>query len=339
MNRSLQLALLGAGQVTPNPMVGAVLVYEDKIIGEGYHKKFGEAHAEVNCINSVKAEHVQFIKVSTLYVSLEPCAHFGKTPPCADLIIKQQIPHVVIACRDVFKEVNGRGIEKLKNAGIQVTENVLEKQAQELNKRFFTFHEKKRPYIFLKWAQTADGFIAGENGEAIKITNELTNRWVHEQRSKEAAIMVGTHTALKDNPSLTARLWPGKNPVRIVIDKKLQLLKDAALFSTAAPVVVLNFIKEETAGHIHFCKVDEKENILLVLMKLLYDRNIQSLIVEGGSILLQSFIDEQLWDEAAVICNTSLSIKKGISAVTLPVDKLQETFFLLSDQVQAYKNK
>ena len=191
MNRSLQLALLGAGQVTPNPMVGAVLVYEDKIIGEGYHKKFGEAHAEVNCINSVKAEHVQFIKVSTLYVSLEPCAHFGKTPPCADLIIKQQIPHVVIACRDVFKEVNGRGIEKLKNAGIQVTENVLEKQAQELNKRFFTFHEKKRPYIFLKWAQTADGFIAGENGEAIKITNELTNRWVHEQRSKEAGALGG----------------------------------------------------------------------------------------------------------------------------------------------------
>ncbi len=338
MNRCVQLAQLGAGQVAPNPLVGAVLVYDDKIIGEGYHKKFGEAHAEVNCINSVKAEHEQFIKESTLYVSLEPCAHFGKTPPCADLIIKQQIPHVVIGCRDVFKEVNGRGIEKLKNAGIQVTEHVLEKKAQELNKRFFTFHEKKRPYIFLKWAHTADGFIAGENGGAVKISNELTNRWVHSQRSNEAAIMVGTHTALNDNPSLTTRLWPGKNPVRIVIDKQLQLPKDAALFSATAPVIVLNFLKEETSGHIHFFKVNEKQNMLLVLVKLLYERNIQSLIVEGGSILLKSFIDEQLWDEAAVICNTSLVIKKGIPAVSLPADKLWETFFLLSDQVQVYKN-
>lgn len=339
MNRCLQLAQLGAGQVAPNPMVGAVLVCNDKIIGEGYHQKFGEAHAEVNCINSVRAEHVQFIKESTLYVSLEPCVHFGKTPPCTGLIIEQQIPNVVIACRDVFKEVNGRGVEKLKHAGIHVTETYLENEARQLNKRFFTFHKKKRPYIFLKWAQSADGFIAGENYETVKITNELTNRWVHRQRSTEAAIMVGTHTAIGDDPSLTTRLWPGKNPVRIVIDKKLKLPKEAALFSTTSPVIVLNFIKEEIKGHIHFFKVDEKENMLVALMKYLHERNIQSLIVEGGSILLQSFIDEQLWDEATVICNTSLIISKGIRAVSLPADKLSETFFLSSDQIQVYKNK
>ena len=339
MRRCLQLAQLGAGQAAPNPMVGAVLVYDDIIIGEGYHQKFGEAHAEVNCIKAVAEEHLHLIKESTLYVSLEPCAHLGKTPACTSLIIQHKIKQVIVACRDPFKKVNGYGIKLLKDAGIQVTEAVLEKEAKELNKYFFTFHEKKRPYIFLKWAQTADGFIAGENYRAIKITSDLTNRWAHQLRSITGAIMVGTHTAVHDNPALDTRLWQGKNPVRIVIDKQLKISKNAALFNNTAAVIVLNYLNEETAGHIHFFKVDEKENMLFVLMKILYERNIQSLIVEGGSILLQSFINEELWDEAMLITNKSLYIKKGVVAASIPIEKFTDKYHISSDLAQVYKNK
>ena len=221
MYRCLQLAGKGAGHVAPNPMVGAVLVHNDRILGEGYHQVYGQAHAEVNCINSVLPDDVPLIPDSTLYVSLEPCAHFGKTPPCADLIIKKQIRKVVIGCRDPFKEVDGKGIERLKAAGIEVISGVLEAACTDLNKRFFTFHTFNRPYVILKWAESANGKISGSGNERVFISNAWTNTLVHKWRSEESAIAVGTNTAMLDNPFLTTRLWPGRNPVRILLDKKL----------------------------------------------------------------------------------------------------------------------
>ena len=219
-----------------------------------------------------------------------------------------------------------------------VTEGVLEKEAIELNKRFFTFNTRKRPYIFLKWAQTYDHFIAAENYEALKISNEITNRWVHQLRSTEAAIMVGTKTALHDNPSLTTRLWQGKNPLRIILDKQLQVPPNAAVFNDTAPVLVLNYLKEFTEGHIHFLRLDPNENVLLALLKILYDRSINSLIVEGGSILLQSFIDAGFWDEAIIITNTTLAIQHGIAAVRAPAGELKHRLDFMPDEVLIYKN-
>lgn len=338
MTRCLQLARLGAGAVAPNPLVGAVLVYGATIIGEGYHQQYGGPHAEVNCLNSVAEENRSLVEKSTLYVSLEPCAHFGKTPPCADLIIKNKIPAVVIACRDAFEKVNGKGIGLLKEAGIRVTEGVLEKEAIELNTRFFTFHEKRRPYIILKWAQSGDGFIAGPGYEAVKISNEITNRWVHQLRSQEAAIMVGTNTALNDNPSLTTRLWKGKNPLRIILDKHLRVPRNSAVFDDTAAVLVLNYLEEKTAGHIHFLKLQPNENVLTTLVKILFERNINSLIVEGGSILLQSFIDEGLWDETIVITNTALTLQHGIAAVPVPAGQLTDRLQFMSDEIHVFKN-
>ena len=251
MYRCLQLAKLAAGYTAPNPMVGAVLVHSDRIIGEGYHKMYGAAHAEVNCIDSIGRDEKGLIAESTLYVSLEPCAHFGKTPPCTDLIIRSGIRKCIIACRDPFMEVNGKGIEKLVHAGVHVETGILEKEAIELNRRFFTFHTKHRPYVILKWAQTADSIIgteAGSNGdfERLLISNEYANRLTHQWRSSEAAIIVGTNTALQDNPALTTRLWPGPSPTRLVIDMKLSLPSSLQLFflpsAKASKVPALVFI-------------------------------------------------------------------------------------------------
>ena len=242
MGRCIQLAKLGLGNVAPNPMVGAVLVYGNKIIGEGYHQKYGEAHAEVNCINSVSEKNKSLIEKSTIYVSLEPCSHYGKTPPCADLIIQNKIRKVVIGIKDIYKEVDGAGIQKLQNADLEVITGVLENECHDLNKRFFTFHQKKRPYIILKWTQSANGNI-GLNGERILISNDYSNRLVHKWRSEEASILVGTNTALIDNPSLTARLWEGNNPVRIVIDKELKLPADLKIFNNKATTFIFNSSK------------------------------------------------------------------------------------------------
>src|SRR5215207_8983700 len=222
MHRCLELARLGSGSVAPNPMVGAVLVYKDMIIGEGYHQQYGEAHAEVNCLNSVRPEHQHLIEQSTLYVSLEPCAHYGKTPPCADLIIQKKIPEVVVGCCDPFIQVNGKGIEKLQSAAVNVTIGVLEEECKQLNKRFFGFHTVQRPYVILKWAQTADGKVAGNDYGRKRISNQQTNRIVHKWRSEETTVVVGTNTALYDDPALTTRLWAGKNPVRIVVDMHMR---------------------------------------------------------------------------------------------------------------------
>jgi riboflavin biosynthesis protein RibD len=282
MSRCLQLAKQGAGMVAPNPMVGAVLVYEGRIIGEGYHGKYGEAHAEVNCINSVRNTDRHLIEKSILYVSLEPCNHYGKTPPCSELIIEKKIPKVVIGCMDVYKEVAGKGILKLRNAGVEVVTEVLEKECLELNKRFFTFHQKFRPYIILKWAQSVNGKIGCKN-ERIFISNEYSNRLVHKWRSEEPAILVGTNTALQDNPSLTVRLWHGKNPVRIIIDKELNLPSTLNVFNPDAKTIIYNFIKNSTEKNLVYIKL-EVENFLNQILDSLFEMNIQSLIIEGGSV-------------------------------------------------------
>lgn len=329
MQRCLQLAAMGAGQAAPNPMVGAVLVYNGRIIGEGYHKKYGEAHAEVNCINSVTENDRSFIPASTLYVSLEPCAHFGKTPPCTNLIIDNKIPNVIIGCRDSFSEVNGKGIEKLKGAGIHVTVGILENECLALNKRFFTFHDRQRPYIILKWAQSNDGKIAAplnppEGGtlesaglERLLISNELSNRLVHKWRSEEAAILVGTNTALMDDPSLTTRLWPGPDPVRLVIDKELKLPSHLKLFDGNVETIVFNYLKKEDKGKLHYHQLGRQNDLLQQLLAALYEKKLQSVLVEGGAKLLQSFIDAGLWDEARVIYNEQLVVGSGLDAPVL----------------------
>jgi diaminohydroxyphosphoribosylaminopyrimidine deaminase/5-amino-6-(5-phosphoribosylamino)uracil reductase len=329
---------MGAGHVSPNPMVGAVLVYNDKIIGEGYHKEYGYAHAEVNCINSVAATDRQWIDKSTLYVSLEPCAHFGKTPPCADLIIKNNIPAVVIGCTDNYTEVNGKGIEKLLSAGVTVTVGVLQQEAEELNKRFFIFHTHQRPYIILKWAQSNNKKIASGDNNRTFISNHITNRLVHQWRAEEAAIMVGTNTARKDDPALTARLYPGKNPVRIVIDIDLKLSADLQLFDGSVKTIVFNAIKEEAGQQLQFLRINANEKIIPQILTALYHLKIQSIIIEGGTTLLQSFIDEKLWDEARVITNTTMEIAEGIAAPVLHGQQLVNTQHFLTDSIDYFTN-
>jgi diaminohydroxyphosphoribosylaminopyrimidine deaminase/5-amino-6-(5-phosphoribosylamino)uracil reductase len=337
MSRCIELAKSGAGNVAPNPMVGAVLVYQDKIIGEGFHKKYGEAHAEVNCINSVTEKNKALIKKSTMYVSLEPCSHYGKTPPCSNLIIHQKIKKVVIGCQDIYEEVAGKGIEKLQNAGVDVVTGILENACRDLNKRFFTFHQKQRPYIILKWARSANGKIGSIGKERILISNDYSNRIVHKWRSEEAAILAGTNTALQDDPSLTTRLWQGKNPVRIVIDKELKLPPTLKIFDQAANTFIFNIFKNSTEGNLKFIKI-ETGNFIEHILRALYDLNIQSVLIEGGTKTLQSFIDTGLWDEARVIINEEMIIENGISAPEMRNFKLVKTEKNFSDRIGYYTN-
>lgn len=316
MSRCLDLALLGAGSVSPNPMVGSVIVHRDIIIGEGFHKKYGDPHAEVNAVNSVTAPRL--LKESILYVNLEPCAHYGLTPPCSDLIIEKQIPEVVIGTIDPNAEVAGKGIEKLRKAGIEVKPGILEKECRELNRRFFTFHNKKRPYIILKWAQTTDGYIdihrtKKDFGEPTWITGDTALLLVHKIRSAEDAIMVGTNTAEKDNPSLTVRRWPGRNPLRIVLDKNLRLSKTLNLFNGEGKTLVFNSKKNSEEESVSFVKIDFNSEILSEIMKELYKRRVLSLVVEGGKVLLESFINKKLWDEAHIFFGDKLFFD-GITA-------------------------
>lgn len=349
MHRCLELAKLGAGNVAPNPMVGALLVYHDKVIGEGYHRQYGKAHAEPNCISSVRPNDQHLIEKSVLYVSLEPCAHFGKTPPCADLIIQNKISKVVIGCRDPFTEVNGKGIEKLKAADIDVTTGILEDECKELNKRFFTYHTRHRPYIILKWAETLDRKIASKDRGRLFISNEYTNRVVHKWRSEEMAIVVGTNTALHDDPELTTRLWPGSNPVRIVTDMDLRLPAALKLLNGKTPTIVFNTKQHSLpAGKISAAELKEiglgyyqvTKDVSLVHQMLngLYHLNIQSILVEGGRYLLQSFIDEGMWDEARVISNEQLTLGSGLPAPALKNERLVNTEQIFSDVIRTYKN-
>jgi len=338
MHRCLHLARLGGGRVAPNPMVGAVLVHSDRIIGEGYHQQFGQAHAEVNCINSVREADKHLIPQSTLYVSLEPCAHFGKTPPCADLIIAHKIRKVLIGCRDPFVQVNGKGIEKLHAAGIETEVGIVEEACKELNKRFFLFNTQHRPYIVLKWAMSADGKIAPDDGSRVFISNEKTNRLVHKWRSEEMAILVGTNTAAFDDPELTTRLWPGSNPVRLVIDQHLRLPSSLKLFNGKVKTVVFNLHKHEEKQNLLYYQVAQDASIVHQAVNALYQMKIQSVLIEGGTQLLQSFIDEGLWDEARVICNEELIMGNGIAAPQLQHYSLTEAQFLSTDTIRYYKN-
>ena len=329
MHRCLELANLGAGQVAPNPMVGSVLVYQERIIGEGYHQQYGQSHAEVNCINSVKENDKILISQSTLYVSLEPCAHFGKTPPCSDLIIRHKIPKVVIGCRDPFKEVNGKGIEKLHKAGIEVQTGVLEDDCRFLNKRFFTFHQQNRPYIILKWAQTSDNKMACNTGERLLISNELTNRLVHQWRSEEAALLIGTNTALLDNPLLNNRLWKGNSPVRLIIDMHLRLPVSLHIFDQQQKTIIFNSVKHEQEGNNLYYQIKEDENVIGQVINACYHLSIQSVLVEGGASLLQSFINENKWDEATIITNDIVSIGEGLSS-----PDLKQSHFVKKDTIR-----
>ena len=310
IHRCLQLAKKALGNTYPNPMVGAVIVHNGKIIGEGYHQKAGENHAEINAINSV--EDQSLLPESTIYVSLEPCAHFGKTPPCALKLKEIGFKKVVIGCRDSHGKVDGKGIEILKNAGIEVQSGILENDCRELNKRFFCFHEKKRPYIILKWAQSSDGFL-DKNFQPTTIGNSLTKQFVHQLRSEEHAILVGTNTAMIDNPSLTVREVAGKNPTRILLDFDLKVPQNFKIYNNEAPTLVFNQIKNEEIENVKFITI-EKENFLKNLMQKLYEEQIQSVIIEGGSYTLQKFINENLWDETIIIKNKELNVKNGTKA-------------------------
>ena len=319
MARCLQLAHKGKGKVAPNPMVGAIIVCNNKIIGEGYHKKYGDVHAEVNAINSVTNKLL--LPKSTIYVSLEPCAHFGKTPPCSDLIIAHKIPNVIIGMQDPFSKVNGLGIKKMVESGCNVRVGVLEKECFELNREFITFHTKKRPFIILKWAQTLDGFIdkerkIGDKQEPNWITNEVCRSLVHKWRTEVQAILVGTNTAKIDNPKLNIRSWAGNSPLRIVIDKKLNLPNNLNLFDQTQPTLVLNKLENKKDNSIEYYKIEFDNNFIKSLMTLLYERNINSLFIEGGEKLINSFIKESFWDEARIFTGNSY-FHNGIEAPKL----------------------
>ena len=337
MERCLKLAELGAGYTSPNPLVGAVLVHEGKIIGEGYHQHYGGPHAEVNCIESVRIADRTLIPNSRLYVSLEPCVHHGKTPPCTDLILREKIHRVVIGCRDPFIEVDGKGIEKLLSHGVQVDYPVLNEQSKELNRRFITFHQQKRPYVILKWAQSANHKMSGITGKRVMISNDYSNRLVHKWRSEEAGILVGTNTALSDNPELTVRLWKGKNPVRLVVDPALRLPDSLKLFDGSGHTIVLNNSTDLKAGNLLFKKLIPENSGTSSILSALYSLNILSMIVEGGSKLLQSFIDEGNWDEIRTITNNALIIPEGISAPEIRNLKFLKSENYGTDTVTYYK--
>lgn len=339
MQQAINLAIKSFGRVAPNPMVGCVIVYKGKVIGKGYHEKYGAPHAEINAINSVKNKTL--LKDATLYVTLEPCAHHGKTPPCADAIIKYGIKKIVIGSIDPNPLVKGKGIAKLMLSGCDIITGIMEKECTELNKRFFTFHREKRPYIILKWAMTRDGYIdtlRTPTEKPLKISGKEADKLSHTWRSEEQAIMVGTRTVLMDNPMLTNRLatgrLKGKSPVRIILDRNLVIPPEANIFNNFAPVIVLNEKKESRSGHIEFVKIKFKKNALATILDTLYKHNIQSLLVEGGAALLNSFISQGLWDEARIFCS-SKKINKGIPAPTIN-GKLRHKIKTGSDTLYEY---
>jgi len=327
MARCLELAQNGQGNVAPNPMVGALIVHDNQIIGEGYHIKHGDAHAEINAINSVKDKSL--LKKSTLYLSLEPCSHFGKTPPCTDTIIAMEIPRIVIASMDVNPKVMGRGIELLRKAGREVVVGVMEEEALDLNRRFITYHTKKRPYIILKWAQTLDGFIDAirkpdDPIAPVWITNELSRSLVHRWRSEEQAILIGTRTVEKDNPKLNVRDWSGRTPTRVIIDRKLRLPIEFNVFDGSIPTLLL--IGNNAAASVHKPKFAAIPNLEIItidfakgmefqLLKELYDRNLNSIMIEGGAMIINSFVEKNLWDEARVFVGNKF-FYDGVKAPT-----------------------
>jgi diaminohydroxyphosphoribosylaminopyrimidine deaminase/5-amino-6-(5-phosphoribosylamino)uracil reductase len=335
MQRCFQLAQLGLGNVAPNPLVGSIVVHNNKIIGEGYHQQYGSAHAEVNAISSVKDKTL--LKDATLYVNLEPCSHYGKTPPCADLIVSENIKQVVICNTDPNPLVAGKGIEKLKAAGIEVINGILENEGWELNKRFFTFHTKKRPYIILKWAQSNDGYFTKKNNEQHWITGETVKKIVHRWRSEEQAILVGTQTVLTDNPELNNRYYTfEKQPTRVVIDKELKIPKHYKVYNNQIETLIFNkeiaTIEEKTT----LVKIPF-ENTLEEILAELYSRNIQSVIIEGGIITLNNFILQNIWDEARILTGI-INFTEGIKAPTVNGTTIEKNN-IGEDQLTIIKNQ
>ncbi len=342
MRRCLQLAKNGIGNTYPNPSVGCVIVYNNKIIGEGFTSEYGGPHAEVNAVNSVANKSL--LKKSTLYVTLEPCSHYGKTPPCADLIIRNLIPMVVIGTIDLHQKVAGKGVERLQNAGCHVKVGTLEDECKEHHKRFFTFHNEKRPYIILKWAESSDGFIAPDNvmrneNVPVWITNTKSRQLVHKWRSEEQAILVGTNTVLEDNPSLTTRDWVGKSPTRIIIDRKGKIPKEAAVFNSDARTIIVceDQSCSNNKAHITFEAIDFNKDIAKQICDLLLKHNILSVIIEGGSKTIQSFIDANLWDEARVFKGSN-RFTNGIKAPKIEGSIISEET-ILEDSLTFYVNR
>ena len=339
IRRCIDLALNGKGYTKTNPMVGCVIVHHDKVIGEGYHQQYGGPHAEVNAINAVTDK--ELLKESTLYVSLEPCSHTGKTPPCSDLIIEMHVPKVIIGSRDPNSLVAGKGIERLLNAGIEVIEGVLSEECMAINDRFFTYHSKKRPYIILKWAQSADGFMdikrkaetpVGPNW----ISNPVSRMLVHKWRSEENAILVGTNTVIYDNPSLTTRLWPGASPVRVVLDRQNRLPKDASVFSPDASTIICSEVRAENTYNKEYMEINFASHPLEQIVRHLWDMNIQSIIIEGGRRVLQSFVEQNLWDEARVFEGNAI-FSEGIAAPV--ISKVSNNSYqIYDDRLLVYKN-
>lgn len=317
MSRVIQLAQSGKGLVEPNPLVGCVIVRNTEIIAEGFHAAYGGAHAEVNAINRVNDKSL--LKESTLYVNLEPCSHHGKTPPCVDLILKHKIPKVIIANQDPNHLVNGSGIDVLKNSGVEVIVGILEQEGRFLNRRFFTFQEKKRPYIILKWAESKDGFIdkirSEKNTSPTSISSSASKQLSHQWRTEEQAILIGKNTALLDDPLLTARLFSGRQPVRVIIDKENTLPKNLAVFNSDTKTICYNQVTTETNGNYYFKKIEFNDTLNEILSDL-YNEQILSIIVEGGAYTLQQFIDAELWDEARVFSSDAI-LKEGISSPIL----------------------
>jgi diaminohydroxyphosphoribosylaminopyrimidine deaminase/5-amino-6-(5-phosphoribosylamino)uracil reductase len=338
IKRCIELAKNGLGTTYPNPLVGSVIVHENKIIGEGWHRKAGEAHAEVNAVNSVKDKSL--LKKATIYVSLEPCSHFGKTPPCCDLIIQHQIPNVVIGTVDPFAKVAGSGIKKLVEAGKNVTVGILEDECNELNKRFFTFHQKKRPYVILKWAESQDGFISPKEKleqKPVWITNSYSRQLVHKWRSEEQGILVGTQTVVDDNPRLDVRDWTGNNPTRIVIDRNYRISKESLIFdSQVKTLIISSSIFPSERENVLSEKIDFEKNIAEQIIAVLYQNEIQSVIIEGGRQTLQTFIDANLWDEARVF-RGDLILNNGTKAPVLGRKKFSISS-VYNDELLIFRN-
>lgn len=339
MRRCLQLAANGLGLVYPNPMVGSVIVYKGRIIGEGWHHKAGEAHAEVNAIHSVKEK--ELLSKATLYVNLEPCSHYGKTPPCADLIIENRIKKVVIGSIDTHHRVGGKGVKRLKEHGIEVIHSIMERECRELNKRFFTFHEKNRPYVILKWAQSKDGYIfpdqtKAESGAPFWISNKYSLQRVHQLRSEEASILVGKNTVLHDNPRLNLRHFDGNGILRLAIDRKLELPSDRHIFDNAVKTVIYNEKIDEVKDAVQYVKLDFEEEVIAQIMKHLHHLEIQSVIVEGGAYTLERFIESGIWDEAMVFEGDQI-FNEGIKGPDIGVIPFVHQK-ILNDDIYLFKN-
>jgi diaminohydroxyphosphoribosylaminopyrimidine deaminase/5-amino-6-(5-phosphoribosylamino)uracil reductase len=335
MRRVIELAMLGSGNVSSNPMVGCVIVKDNVIIGEGYHERYGQPHAEVNAIQSVKDKSQ--LEGATLYVNLEPCSHYGKTPPCAHLIVEHKIARVVFATIDPNPLVAGAGFEYLMSNGIEVIQGILEEEGRELNRRFLTFMEKKRPYIILKWAETADGFIAKENFDSKWISNDVSRRLVHKWRSEEDVVLIGTNTALYDNPRLNVRDWTGRNPVRAFIDKHLQVPEGAHLLDGTQETICYNYMEQDVRNLVEYVKVDPMDDMVDVIVQDMYVRKHLSLLVEGGTHLLKAFMKNGLWDEIRIFRSPN-EFGSGIESPIVRAKAFSHEM-ILDDELIVYRNK